>query len=129
MAVRVAATLRLADLLTDGPQDADTLAQRSGTDADALGRLLRHLTCHGVFAEASPGRFTNNEMADLLRSDHPAGMQMSFDLDGFGGRMDLAFTGLMGTVRTGQPAWEAVFGAPIWNDLPPTRRWPLPLTR
>lgn len=30
MALRVAATLRLADLLADGPVEVDTLAERSG---------------------------------------------------------------------------------------------------
>src|SRR3954447_25338498 len=117
MAVRVAATLRLADLMTAGAQDVDDLAERSGTDADALRRMLRHLVCHGGFAEPSPGRFTTTPTADLLRSDHPAGMRAAFDLDEFGGRMDLVFTGLMHTVRTGEPAWEAVFGAPYWEYL------------
>src|ERR1700734_1310663 len=95
MAVRVAPTLRLADLIADGVEHVDELAQRTGTDADALGRLLRHLTCHGVFTEPSPGRFAINETADLLRSDHPSSARMWFDLDEFGGRMDLAFTELM----------------------------------
>jgi 2,7-dihydroxy-5-methyl-1-naphthoate 7-O-methyltransferase len=117
MAVRVAATLRLADLMAGGAEHVEELAERTGTDADALGRLLRHLACHGVFAEPSPGRFTINETADLLRSDHPSGMRMMFDLDEFGGRMDLVFTELLHTVRTGQPAWEVVFGAPFWNYL------------
>ncbi|WP_410809357.1 methyltransferase [Micromonospora sp. 067-2] len=117
MAVRVAATLRLADLLTDGAVGVDELAERSGSHVDALGRLLRHLTCHGVFVEPSPGRFALNETADLLRSDHPSGMRMWFDLDGFGGRMDLVFTELLHTVRTGQPAWETAFGAPFWEHL------------
>ncbi|MFL6078130.1 MAG: methyltransferase [Mycobacteriales bacterium] len=117
MAVRVAATLRLADLMAAGVERVEELAERTGADADALGRLLRHLTCHGVFAEPSPGRFTVNDTADPLRSDHPAGMRMALDLDGFGGRMDLVFTELMHTVRTGQPAWEAAFGAPFWNHL------------
>jgi hypothetical protein len=39
------------------------------------------------------------------------------DLDGFGGRMDLAFAGLAHTVRTGEPAWEQVFGQPFWAYL------------
>lgn len=117
MAVRAAATLGLADLIAGGAERVDELAERTGADADALGRLLRHLACHGVFAEPSPGRFAINETADLLRSDHPSGARAWFDLDGFGGRMDLAFTELMHTVRTGQPAWEAVFGAPFWEHL------------
>lgn len=44
-------------------------------------------------------------------------MRVSLDLDGFGGQMDLAFTGLLHTLRAGQPAWDAVFGAPFWRHL------------
>ncbi len=117
MAVRVAATLRLADLMAGGAERIEDLAERSGTDVEALGRMLRHLTCRGVFGEPAPGRFTINDIADLLRSDHPSGMRTMFDLDEFGGRMDLVFTHLIHTVRTGQPAWEAVFGAPFWDYL------------
>jgi hypothetical protein len=117
MAVRVAATLRLADVMAGGAESVEELAQRTGTDADALGRLLRHLTCHGLFAQPSPGRFTLNETAELLRSDHPSGARLWYDLDGFGGRMDLVFTELMHTIRTGEPAWERVFGAPFWESL------------
>ncbi|POX53150.1 methyltransferase [Streptomyces sp. Ru71] len=117
MALRVAATLRLADLIADGAERVDELAKRSGTDADALGRLLRHLVCHGVFEQPSPGRFTLNDKAELLRSDHPGGMGKWLDLNGFGGRMDLVFTGLLHSVRTGGPAWEQVFGTPFWDHL------------
>lgn len=47
MAFRAAAALRLADLMTDGPVPVDELARRSGSEPDALGRLLRHLVCRG----------------------------------------------------------------------------------
>jgi 2,7-dihydroxy-5-methyl-1-naphthoate 7-O-methyltransferase len=117
MAVRAAATLRLADLMAGGPVAVSELARRSGSDPDALGRLLRHLAGRGVFTEPEPGSFGLNGLAALLRSDHPSGMQVSLDLGGFGGQMDLAFTGLLHTVRTGQPAWETVFGAPLWAYL------------
>ncbi|WP_133906137.1 methyltransferase [Actinophytocola oryzae] len=117
MAVRVAATLRLADLMSEGVTEVEELATRTETDADALGRLLRHLTCHGVFTEPAPNRFALNETADLLRSDHPGGMRAAFDLNEFGGRMDLVFTNLLHTVRTGGPAWETVHGAPFWEYL------------
>jgi 2,7-dihydroxy-5-methyl-1-naphthoate 7-O-methyltransferase len=117
MAVRVAATLRLADLIADGTDRVNGLAVRTGTDAGALGRLLRHLTVHGVFAEPSPGRFALTEVGDLLRSDHPGGGRAMVDLNEFGGRMDLVFTELLHTVRTGRPAWEAAFGAPFWDYL------------
>lgn len=117
MAVRVAATLRLADLIGDGAVGVADLAESSGTDPDALGRLLRHLVCHGVFEQPEPDMFAVNDIAALLYSDHPAGMRFSLDLDEFGGRMDFALTGMLHTVRTGKPAWEKVFGAPFWQDL------------
>ncbi|MEU3269492.1 methyltransferase [Saccharomonospora sp. NPDC006951] len=117
MAVRVAASLRLADLMAGGPVPVAELARRSGTDAGALGRLLRHLVFKGVFAEPERDVFAVNEPAALLASSHPSGMAQRLDLDGFGGRMDLAFTGLAHTVRTGEPAWETVFGTPLWRYL------------
>ncbi|HEX4829738.1 MAG TPA: methyltransferase [Trebonia sp.] len=119
MALRVAATLRLADFMPDdGPGDGAALAdvaKRAGADPGALGRMLRHLVHHGVFTEPSPGRFAANQPAALLRTGQPAATWL--DLDGFGGRMDLAFTALAHTVRTGQPAWEQVFGQPFWAYL------------
>jgi hypothetical protein len=117
MAVRTAAALRLADPMAGGPLPVAELAERTGADPDALARMLRHLVCHGVFDEPAPGTFGLNAPAELLRSDHPSGMRAWLDMDGFGGQMDLAFTGLMHTVRTGGPAWETVFGAPFWRYL------------
>jgi 2,7-dihydroxy-5-methyl-1-naphthoate 7-O-methyltransferase len=119
MALRVAATLRLADFMPDAGAgegaDLGELAKRAGADPNALARVLRHLVEHGVFSEPRPGRFAANQAAALLRTGQPAAQWL--DLDGFGGRMDLAFTGLMHTVRTGEPAWEAVFGRPFWDWL------------
>ncbi|GAB2951783.1 methyltransferase [Nonomuraea fastidiosa] len=117
MAVRVAATLRLTDLIGGDRVPVQELARRSGTNADALDRMLRHLTHQGVYTEPEPGVFAVNEPAALLASGHPSGMRARLDLDGFGGRMDLACTGLLHTVRTGEPAWETVFGLSIWSHL------------
>ena len=119
MALRVAATLRLADFMPDdgtgeGAVIGD-LAERAGADPDALARMLRHLVQHGVFTEPLPGQFAANQTAAMLRTGHPAAVWLN--LDGFGGRMDLAFTGLAHTVRTGEPAWEQVFGQPFWAYL------------
>jgi hypothetical protein len=119
MALRVAATLRLADFMPDDGAGAGTtvgdLAEGAGANREALARVLRHLVRHGVFTEPSPGQFAVNPTAALLRAGQPGAVWL--DLDGFGGRMDLAFTGLAHTVRTGEPAWEQVFGQPFWAYL------------
>jgi 2,7-dihydroxy-5-methyl-1-naphthoate 7-O-methyltransferase len=119
MALRVAATLRLADFMPDDGTgkgvDLADLAERAGANPDALARMLRHLVQHGVFTEPRPGQFAANQTAALLRTGQPAAEWLN--LDGFGGQMDLAFTGLMHTLRTGEPAWEQVFGRPFWDWL------------
>ncbi|GAA0952999.1 methyltransferase [Kribbella koreensis] len=53
MAIRVAATLRLADLLADGPLTATALASKAGADPEALGRLMRYLVARGLFESTS----------------------------------------------------------------------------
>src|ERR1700689_4886152 len=119
MALRVAATLRLADFMPDDDTGDGAilgdLAERAGADPEALARMLRHLVQHGVFTEPRPGQFAANQAAALLRTGQPGAVWLN--LDGFGGQMDLAFTGLAHTVRTGGPAWEQVFGRPFWDYL------------
>jgi 2,7-dihydroxy-5-methyl-1-naphthoate 7-O-methyltransferase len=116
-AVRVAATLRLADLITDEGTRLDDLASWTGADRDALSRLLHFLAARGVFVEAAPGVFALTEAAQMLREDHPARLRRWFDLDGAGGAMDRAYTGLLDTVRTGAPAYPKVTGREFWDDL------------
>lgn len=117
MAVRAAATLRVADELAQGPRPVTDLARECDCDPEALRRLLHHLVCHGLFVEPSAGTFALNSLAELLRTDDPSGMQVQLDLGAFGGQMDLAFTQVMHTLRTGEPAWEAAHGLPLWQHL------------
>ena len=104
MALRVAATLRIADLIAAGHNDLGELAARAGVHNDALGRLLRYLIVRGIFAEASPNTFALNDWAAMLLDEHPSATRHWLDLEGFGGRMDLAFYDLLATVRAGRPA-------------------------
>jgi hypothetical protein len=115
-AIRVAATLRLADLMAGGVSSVATLAERSGADTDTLHRLLRYLACRGVFTETGPDSYGLTESAAVLRSDHPLGMRDWFDLEGSGGRMDAAFTALLDVVRTGKPGYPLVHGRELWED-------------
>ena len=106
MAVRVAATLRVADLIAAGHDDLPALAAKAGSagvDETALGRLLRYLIARGIFVEPERGRFALNDLAEVLLDDHPTSTRGWLDLDGFGGRMDLAFFDLLDVVRSGRP--------------------------
>jgi hypothetical protein len=111
--VHVVATLRIADHLAAGMTSIDDLAAASGTHAESLGRVLRHLVERGMFAEPSPGRFALNEPARALLGPGRVGL----DLDGIGGRMAYAWGSLLEAVKTGAPAYHTVFGRPFWEDL------------
>ena len=69
-AIYVAAELRIADRLTDGPRHAGELA-RCQAHQRSLYRLLRALASVGLFAEDAHGRFTLTPLADLMGSDFP----------------------------------------------------------
>ena len=118
MALRVAATLRLADHIGDSPRAAEEIAARAGADRDAVVRLLRFLAVRGIFTEPAPGCFGVNEIAAVLRDDHPSGTRRWIDLTGFGGEMDRAVFELLDTVRgTRKPANAAPETAASYDSL------------
>ena len=70
-AVRAAARLRVADALGDAPMTVESLASAVKTDPKPLRRLLRALSCYGVFAERPDGTFAHTDTSRLLREDDP----------------------------------------------------------
>jgi hypothetical protein len=117
MAIRVAATLRLADYLLQGRRSASELAAAVNVDADALDRVLRHLDTVGVLTRDESGQYALTERANALRDDHPSHLRAALDLEGAVGRADLAFAQLLHTVRTGEPGFPLQFGRSFWDDL------------
>jgi 2,7-dihydroxy-5-methyl-1-naphthoate 7-O-methyltransferase len=107
----VAATLRIPDLIADGHHDISELAAAASCDRDALHAVLGHLVSKGVFREQAPGRFDCNRAAEKL-----AGTSF-LDLEGIGGRMAHTWGTMLDYVRTGQPAYQKLFGRPFWEDL------------
>jgi hypothetical protein len=117
MAIRVAATLRVADHIAAGTRTTAALAALVGADEDALGRLLRHLVTAKVLTQPELGTFALADLGERLREDHPDGIRRWLDLDGAIGRADTCFVHLLHTVRTGEPAYPRQFGAGFWADL------------
>ncbi|MGW5369175.1 methyltransferase [Streptomyces sp. NPDC004009] len=70
-AVRAAARLGVADALDDTPMTAEELAAAVKTEPKPLRRLLRALSCYGVFEEQPDGAFAHTAMSRLLREDDP----------------------------------------------------------
>ena len=113
--VLVVAKLGIADLLADGPRSAEELAKATGTHARSLYRLLRALASLGVFSEGGEGRFLLTPLAESLRSDVP-GSRRAMALM-MGDEHYRAWGDLLESVRTGQTAFDRLYGKPIFEYL------------
>jgi SAM-dependent methyltransferase len=113
--VYVAAKLGIADLLKSGPLSVDELAKQTGTHRLSLYRLLRGLASVGVFAEESDGRFSVTPAAAILQSDHP-GSQRAMAIM-MGEEHFQSWGDLLYSVQTGKPAFEKIYGEPLFEFL------------
>lgn len=113
-ALHAAATLRISDLLADGPLPVASLADSTGTHGPTLHRLLRALESVGVYASDGDGRYANTELGAQLRSDVPGSVA---DWAVYVGRdyYRQAWSGLVDSVRTGQNAFVSVHGTRVWD--------------
>ena len=114
-AIYAAARFGVADLLSDGAKSVDDLAAATGTKAEFLYRLLRALASVSIFAEEDGRRFSLTPLAEPLRSD-AQGSQRALALM-MGEDQYRAWGNLADTVRTGDNAYEKVFGKPIFEHL------------
>jgi hypothetical protein len=112
-AVWLAAHLRLPDLVGAGPASAAQLAKASGTHRDPLERLLRALAAEGVFRRDGDA-YWPTPVSDLLRTDHPRS-QRALMATLLGGEAFEAWGAIEASLRTGQTAFEARYGA-SWLD-------------
>jgi predicted transcriptional regulator len=117
MAIRVVATLRIADHITSGLRTAPELARASNASSDALDRVLRHLVRAGLFSRDEAGRYSLTARGEELRDDHPTGTRALLDIESAIGHSDLSFVQLLHSVRTGEPGFPLQFGRSFWDDL------------
>lgn len=107
--VHVAARLKIADHLAQGPMNIADLSKAAGANAPTLYRLMRMLSSEGLFRETDGYRFENTPLSQVLRSDVPGSMHGmavmtvdSYNID--------AWKDLIASVRTGETAFHKVFG-------------------
>lgn len=72
--VHIAADIGLADALGDEPTPVAALAKSTSSHADALERMVRVLSAHGVFTLEN-GLVSHTEMSRLMRADHPESLR------------------------------------------------------
>ncbi|MEU0562617.1 methyltransferase [Dactylosporangium sp. NPDC006015] len=112
-AVAVAAELGLADLTAGGPRRVEELAGHTGTDPDALHRLLRALASQGVFTEVAPRTYGSTPLSDALRAGVEGSLRNWARLWGDTQR-HAALGGLLYSVQTGAPAFPHLHGGADW---------------
>jgi len=105
--IQIVADFGVPDALDGEPVRVEELADRTGMNADALARMLRLLSAHGLFA-ADPTGWIHTPRSALLRSDHPQSLRSFARM--IGTNSWPAFTELAQPARTGQPAfgWQAM---------------------
>lgn len=113
--LHVAAELGVADALGDVSMRIENLAAATGSNTDALSRILRLLETHGVFA-IEDGMVSQTPASSLLRSDHPTSMR------DFSRMFGLTLTWrsaelLLDAVRTGEAAAPRAFEGGFWGRL------------
>jgi len=110
----VAAKLGIADHLAGGPRSADEIARATGTQAMPMRRVLRALASFGVVAEVEPDRFAITPLSQPMRSDAPRSVRNNLIWFGFEDNY-LSVAQLEHTLRTGEAAFEHLYGKPYWD--------------
>jgi hypothetical protein len=110
----VAAKLGIADLLDAAPQTPAEIATATVTDAVAMYRMLRALAGAGVLAEDASGRFHLTSLGGPLRSDAVDSIRAYAVMAGEQW-VWRSVGALEYSVRTGLPAFDHVFGAPLFD--------------
>jgi hypothetical protein len=112
--VHLAATLKLADHLADGPRSADDLASVTGTHSPSLHRVMRTMASLGLFTEDAEHRFGLTPLGAALRSGEPSRATALI----LGGELlTRSFDNMLYSVQTGQPGFDKAFGVPLFDWL------------
>ncbi len=113
--INVAARLKIADLLKDGPRPVRELAAAASVQEDALYRVLRALASFGIFVETAPRTFALTPLAEPLRAGNPIYDLILWISDPFHFRI---YAETMYSVKTGLPCADRVLGKPIFDYFP-----------
>ncbi|GLZ42017.1 methyltransferase [Actinokineospora sp. NBRC 105648] len=113
--IHVAAALGIADHLADAPVGIAELARATGAHEGALYRFCRALAGLGVLAAHPDRAFGLTDLGRTLRTDEPRTLRWGVMLHG--GETFRAWGDVLHTVRTGEPAFDHVFGEPFFEYL------------
>ena len=113
-ALRVAATLGVADQLKDGPKSYDAVAQACGANPASLYRLLRALAAVGVFHETGNKEFSLTPLGVCLTSDAPGSTCNYARWIGTPGQWG-SWGNLLHSIKSGESALRFTYGMDAWT--------------
>lgn len=113
--IYVIAKLGIAELLISGPRTTGDLAAATQTRPELLFRVLRAAASIGLVAEGPGHTFSLAPLGELLRPD-VEGSQLAFALM-MGEEHYFVYGRLLETLRTGENAFEKLYGMPIFEFL------------
>jgi hypothetical protein len=113
-ALAVMVDLHIPDHLHSGPGTARELAEVVGADADALDRLLAFLVACGLLGRTKDGRYENNAVSDVLRTDHPESVREWVRFIGAGWQWEI-WNQLHHSVMTGESGTVAAHAKPYFE--------------
>lgn len=108
--------LEIPDLLHGAPKPVEELARDTGTDADALNRVLRFLVSRDLLGITSDGRYENNSASDVLRRDHPYSWRGWVEFFASEWNWDI-WSEAMHSLMKGEAPAEAALGMPFFDYL------------
>jgi hypothetical protein len=115
-AIYVAAELRIAEALHDGPLTPGEIAGRTGADEESVFRILRLLASFEIFEGLPDGTYRLTPMADALRADHPMSMRDIAVLMGHPVHWE-DWGHLLDSVQTGEPSLPKLRGMGAFEYL------------
>lgn len=102
LVIRTAVTLGVFSAVDGGADSVEEISAHCNSHPGATAKLLRHLVLMGLLT-VDAGRFSATEKGAILGDDDgPVAQALNFD--SIQTRLDMAFMGLVDSVRTGSPA-------------------------
>ncbi|THA86251.1 methyltransferase [Streptomyces sp. A0592] len=114
--LRAAVRLKVVEVIGDEPRTAAEVAAGTGTAHQPTTRLLRTLTALGLLTEGAPDTFSLTPAGALLAPGHPDSLA-SFVRMFTDPAIVRAWEHLETSVRTGETAFDAVFGTDFFSHL------------
>jgi hypothetical protein len=112
--ISVAASMGIPDALAAGPRASESVASELGAHPRTLYRLLRMLAAAGILTEDADQRFALTDLGTALRSDVEGSVREQAILYGRPALLG-AWGNLEHSIRTGENAFAALHGEPIWT--------------